>query len=429
MFESNIIDFDQIFDDNLQSANVINTKRAIENEVCSNKTNKKFCLGKDTNMSEKKKLPETKLGLPSPNKRVVLRKFPGPAGLLPERRDFTIDIKALEVSHAELKQDNIDMDICSQMSVKAFQEGPWGRMSKDFHSNNSNLFLPDKYNITWIKEKVKNNKLINQKAPFVAAIIQNIECSKLNTAGVTILLKDTTGQIHGTIIYDLYEEYVNELKVGSVIVLKQFGVLTTDHGCNVYITITPNNLVAIYSNDTNCIENISKVNVTTIQEFSVDDFIKNINEVKMSAKKMKYSLSSGENNLNIKPSVQKSQIQHVNNNKCSTPIKSWSSSDVTVKCNDRNIQNVSTPRNIVFPSQITTSNNINSNSKTKFNFKAFKSNNIKTTELVSENKDMASKNLTKNTQISIVANDNEENIMILENVFNGIDADLLFEDF
>lgn len=79
------------------------------------------------------------------------------------------------------------------MSVKAFHEGPWDRMSKDFHSNNLDLFLPDKYNIAWIEEKVKNNKLVNQKAPFVAAIIQNIECSKSKTASVTMLLKDTTG--------------------------------------------------------------------------------------------------------------------------------------------------------------------------------------------------------------------------------------------
>lgn len=223
-----------------------------------------------------------------------------------------------------------------------------------------------------------------------------------------------------------------------MIVLKQFSVLATDRGCNLHVTITPNNLVAIYSNDTTCIGNISNVNVTVIQEFSVGDFIKNINEVKArhkSAERLKSILGFSETNIN----VQKAQIQHVSNNKFSTPMKSRSSSDITVKCSPRNIQNVTTSsRNIVTtnspisPSlnRTPSESNVSScSSKAKFNFKALKCNNIKTIELVSKNKDIASKNLIKNTQISIVTNDSMENNMILENVFEGVDADLLFEDF
>ncbi|KAF2881895.1 hypothetical protein ILUMI_24276 [Ignelater luminosus] len=232
--------------------------------------------------------------------------------------------------------------------------------------------------VDMVKEKTRNNRLYYQRVPFVAVIIENIQCSrKLYTAGVMMLLKDRT---EGTIGFDLYEEYKNELKVGSVIVLQQFLVLITSRGYNVDITRMPESLVAIYSNDINCIENISKVNVTTIQEFSVDDCIKKINIIKMSEqtlKKLKYILSFGKYNFNKKPSVQKSQIQHVNNNKFSTPTSSRSSSDIAVRCNDRNIQNVSTSRNVAFPAKITAPNNVNSNRETKFNFKAPKSNNIK----------------------------------------------------
>lgn len=114
----------QIFDDDLHSTNVFNTKRTIDNEVSSN--NKKFCLGQETAtpstiFPKKTRIPETRLGYPritvrSPNKKVVVRKFPGPAGLLPDRRDFTVDIKALEVNHVESKQDNVDVVTSSNTS-------------------------------------------------------------------------------------------------------------------------------------------------------------------------------------------------------------------------------------------------------------------------------------------------------------------------
>ncbi|RZC40931.1 DUF4539 and/or tRNA anti-codon domain containing protein [Asbolus verrucosus] len=223
MFENNA-DFD--FDDDL-SLNAASVKRP-----------------GDSAPDEVVKKP--KINLP---KNVVKRKFPGPAGILPENFSLT-------VSKSDSKNSNDEMP-CSQMSLTVFQNGPWFEMSRDYDK------LLEKFNIKWIKTSAGLNKLRNQKAPFLGAIIQNIECLDGKNPIVNVILKDTTGEIQGTIIHNLYEEYSSSLQVGSVIVLKHFGVLTTHN--NHYLTITLKNLVTIYTKSKDGDEE-SEVRVIKVQQ-------------------------------------------------------------------------------------------------------------------------------------------------------------------
>lgn len=67
-------------------------------------------------------------------------------------------------------------------------------MCKDFEPVTPNLyFLPDKYNIEWIKNSARANLLINEKAPFLAAIVKDVVIPSDKILTVTLFLKDLTG--------------------------------------------------------------------------------------------------------------------------------------------------------------------------------------------------------------------------------------------
>jgi hypothetical protein len=187
-------------------------------------------------------------------KNAVKRKFPGPAGLLPERKNFNLSV------HESPDSDSLEIP-CSQTSMSVFEGGPWVEMSRDYNT------LVEKFDIKWIKTRASLNKLHNRKAPFLGAIIQNVECFDGKNSIVKVVLKDETGEIQGTIIHNLYEEYSSSLVVGSVVVLKQFSVLTAGANNNHYLTITSNNLVTIYWKDAD------EVKVIKVQQVSCEELM------------------------------------------------------------------------------------------------------------------------------------------------------------
>lgn len=132
--------------------------------------------------------------------------------------------------------------MCSQASSMMFQEATWLEVYKE-HKD-----LINTYNIEWIRDNANLQRLNTIKAPFLAAVIQNIECVEKGT--VHVKLKDISGNIDGCMILDLFKQYSESLVTGSVLVLQRFGVLTTGIN-NHFLTITLKNLVAIYSQNKN----------------------------------------------------------------------------------------------------------------------------------------------------------------------------------
>ncbi|KAJ3651414.1 hypothetical protein Zmor_017458 [Zophobas morio] len=197
-------------------------------------------------------------------KNVVKRKFPGPAGLLPDRKDVTSSV----IQNSDLKNPELEIP-CSQMSLSVFQSSPWVDASRDYEP------LVDQYDIKWIKTNATLNKLHNQKAPFLAAIIKSVECFEGKNLIVKVVLRDASGEIQGTIIHSLYEEYSSNLVAGSVIVLRQCGVLTTSYSNNHYLTITPKNLVTIYS------KNNDEMVIISVQEITCGDLMAELKQVKV----------------------------------------------------------------------------------------------------------------------------------------------------
>ncbi|XP_028138174.2 uncharacterized protein LOC114332547 [Diabrotica virgifera virgifera] len=256
--------------------NKLNEKR--KNEVFAEKNSKKVKTHHNTAASFIKNpalAKATKENSFSPNK-VVKRMFPGPAGLLPD------DIgKKTMITSRSSNDDSEEFFFCSQRSVSTFTEGPWKLMTEDFSSCNDEQ-LYNKFTISWIKKKYCQKRVLdNYKAPFLAAIIQNLEIVDGKNPSVHITLKDTTGTIDGVIIHRFYKDHSKYFTTGSVVVLKQFGVLNSnERHC---ITITSKNVLVIYhirdpnkedADNTEIKEPFEKV---VLQHYNIEDIWKEAN--------------------------------------------------------------------------------------------------------------------------------------------------------
>lgn len=68
------------------------------------------------------------------------------------------------------------------------------RMTDDFQVHDDiAIFLPGKYTVEWIKRTARDEKLINRKAPFLAAIVHKLEIVDMRLPVVSVFLKDMTG--------------------------------------------------------------------------------------------------------------------------------------------------------------------------------------------------------------------------------------------
>lgn len=181
-------------------------------------------------------------------KTTLVRRFPGPAGLLPDVIDTSIMstyLKNLEDSKVEGIQDQKDTSLteyCSQNTKTLFSEGAWQIMLDDLPTE----FLKN-YEIAQIKQIASANQHQCIKIPFLAGIIENIDYSHENPS---IVLKDFTDKIEGTIHADIPAKYPGTLEKNVVILLQNVGLLCISGTFIIHkyhILISPSNLLAIYS--------------------------------------------------------------------------------------------------------------------------------------------------------------------------------------
>lgn len=184
----------------------------------------------------------------SNKKTTLVRKFPGPAGLLPDVIDTSIMstyLKNLEDSRIEGIQDQKDTSLteyCSQNTKTLFSEGAWQIMLDDLPTE----FLKN-YEIAQIKQIASSNQHQCIKIPFLAGIIENIDYNHDNPS---IVLKDFTDKIEGTIHADIPAKYPGTLEKNVVILLQNVGLLCISGTFIIHkyhILISPSNLLAIYS--------------------------------------------------------------------------------------------------------------------------------------------------------------------------------------
>ncbi|XP_061159736.1 homologous recombination OB-fold protein isoform X2 [Syngnathus typhle] len=180
------------------------------------------------------------------------RRFPGPAGLLPEEPP-SHSLDEIVVSVPQIPASGVAARLPHQVSCSQSEEedfgGPWAAMKAEMGLDDRNpaCFLCS-FSVVMVLRKAALKQLNKNKVPNMAVMLKSINHTHADAKAV---FRDPTGEIRGTVHRRLLEERLGELKVGAVLLLKQVGVFSPSH-CNHYLNVTPNNLLRIYSPDGGC---------------------------------------------------------------------------------------------------------------------------------------------------------------------------------
>ncbi|KAK7067766.1 hypothetical protein SK128_017317 [Halocaridina rubra] len=212
------------------------------------------------------------------------RKFPGPAGILPNISSNT-DAHNIQQYH-ENEQCSSDSKaiICSQSSADDFTRGPWQQMVNDLEDKQSCKVSPlSILNIKWILKRAAFRGVAGvRKIPLLAVMIRNIDTTFIDA---TVILKDKTGEMNGTVASVVFEEYGSYLQSGSVLLLKDVTLLSpisptaTSGGRELsrkhYLNITQNSILSIYS-----LDDSGDVLTTTVSKVDIKELINKVTSLK-----------------------------------------------------------------------------------------------------------------------------------------------------
>lgn len=281
----------------------------------------------------------------------------------------------------------------------------------------------------------------------------------------------------------MHEQYTSDFVVGAVVVLRQIGVLTTEFDMNhsrYHLSITPKSLLAIYRENQNKkhkasdSQETSKISVIKLQDFTVENLLRTIQEAEEQSKVQQSSVSRPNVNVINQSFVRtpsKANIHHINFINCA------SKENLSKTCRNSvvsNVSNLSSPRLVVSspintlsrPNPLVnnssvmetpmktihslgitslTSNHCQTNGtpqKKKFCFKAVKNNvqsqlQPKVDEVPVVEESQCDKNCTNDLNLSgnlsctplVIDEANSERKDMLESVFDGVDVDSFFADF
>ncbi|XP_075703166.1 homologous recombination OB-fold protein [Rhinoderma darwinii] len=177
------------------------------------------------------------------------RRFPGPAGLLPQQgSDRGLDEILVSTPHtpshgARAKLHSKEGVSSQQPMEEQFIRGPWATMKAELSldENDPVCFLRT-YSVVMVLRKAALKQLPRNKVPRMAVTLKTLTPANGDASAV---FRDPTGDIQGTVHHLLLEERESELKIGSVLLLQQVGVFSPSHR-NHYLNVTPSNLVKIY---------------------------------------------------------------------------------------------------------------------------------------------------------------------------------------
>ncbi|XP_069808647.1 homologous recombination OB-fold protein isoform X3 [Dendropsophus ebraccatus] len=177
------------------------------------------------------------------------RRFPGPAGLLPQqgsarKLDEILVSTPHTPSHGARAKPHSKQGGSSQQPIEEqFMRGPWATMKAELSldENDPTCFLRT-YSVVMVLRKAALKQLPRNKVPRMAVALKTLTPANGDASAV---FRDPTGDIQGTVHHLLLEERESELKIGSVLLLEQVGVFSPSHR-NHYLNVTPSNLVKIY---------------------------------------------------------------------------------------------------------------------------------------------------------------------------------------
>ncbi|XP_064171603.1 homologous recombination OB-fold protein [Anguilla rostrata] len=179
------------------------------------------------------------------------RRFPGPAGLLPQQLhgrsldDIVVSVPQTP-THGAVARLPSQMPSSQASEDEDFAGGPWAAMRAEMGLDERNpaCFLHS-YSVAMVLRKAALKQLAKNKVPNMAVMVKSLTHTHADARAV---FRDPTGEIRGTVHRRLLEDRQGELKTGAVLLLKQVGVFSPSHR-NHYLNVTPNNLLRIYSPD------------------------------------------------------------------------------------------------------------------------------------------------------------------------------------
>ncbi|XP_012681033.2 homologous recombination OB-fold protein [Clupea harengus] len=183
--------------------------------------------------------------------RPKTRRFPGPAGLLPQQLsgksldDIVVSVPQTP-AHGAVARLRTELPSSQAPDGEDFSGGAWATMKAAMRldEKNPSCFLHS-YSVAMVLRKAALKQLSKNKVPNMAVVLKSI----LHThADAKAVFTDPTGEIQGTVHRRLFEDRQAELKTGAVLLLKQVGVFSPSHR-NHYLNVTPNNLLRIYPPD------------------------------------------------------------------------------------------------------------------------------------------------------------------------------------
>ncbi|XP_059691269.1 LOW QUALITY PROTEIN: homologous recombination OB-fold protein-like [Gavia stellata] len=177
------------------------------------------------------------------------RRFPGPAGILPQQHagklleEILISAPQTPAHGAVAKPRTEGLPSSSPPTEEDFGKGPWLAMKTELglDERDPGCFLRT-YSVIMVLRKAALKQLPKNKVPSMAVMIKTLTRTNVDAGAV---FRDPTGEMQGTVHRLLLEERQSELRPGSVLLLKQVGVFSPSHR-NHYLNVTPNNLLKIY---------------------------------------------------------------------------------------------------------------------------------------------------------------------------------------
>jgi len=169
------------------------------------------------------------------------RKFPGPAGNLPQLDNYA-EINKLrspeickEKKSLTPQRPNTPIQNVINSQDSALHSEVWTEIQKFVKRKFSG---EEVYSISDVLAKASHKTLYNCKVPLVCGIIKSF--SLIGSSG-RLVLQDSSGEINGALHSDILDEYENGLQKGSGIVLKDVSVFSPTSKKH-YLNITPSNI-------------------------------------------------------------------------------------------------------------------------------------------------------------------------------------------
>ncbi|XP_069490417.1 homologous recombination OB-fold protein isoform X2 [Ambystoma mexicanum] len=184
--------------------------------------------------------------------RAKSRRFPGPAGVLPQQligknlEEILVSTPHTPTHGAMARMHKQEQSSSQQPVEEEFGKGPWMTMKAELGIDERNpvCFLQT-YSVIMVLRKAALKQLPKNKVPNMAVMVKSLMRANVDASAV---FRDPTGEMQGTLHHLLLEERENDLKAGSVLLLQQVGVFSPSSRSH-YLNVTPNNVVKIYPAD------------------------------------------------------------------------------------------------------------------------------------------------------------------------------------